>query len=75
MSEDRLETLNETLSRQAAEWTTQDLEAIVAGMRSIREQWNTAQAVGSRKLVRSSSITKKPVKFAGLTANLSKVKV
>jgi hypothetical protein len=76
---DRVETLNETLSRAAADWTMQDLETIVAGLRTQREKWNEAQAAGSRKLVRSSNVAGNTIvkkgKFSGLAAGLSKVKV
>lgn len=59
---DYITTLNELIEKSAAEWTPDDLAAIVQGLRSQRDRWNDEQAAGSRKLVRSSSITTtKPV--------------
>ena len=74
------ETLDETLRRKAAEWTTSDLEAIVAGMIEIRDRWNVAQAQGKRTLVRAKSVggaakPKSKGKFAGMGASLRKVKL
>jgi len=53
---DYTQTLNEIIAKKAAEWTTQDLEQIVAGLREQSEKWNAEQAAGSRKLVKSSKI-------------------
>lgn len=69
------ETLNEVLSRSAAEWSEADLEAIVSGLREQRTRWTAEQSVGSRKLVRSSSITVKKTPFSGLRTGLKKVEV
>ena len=66
------ETLDQTIALKAEEWTTEDLETIVAGLRAQREKWNLEQTKGSRKLVKSSNIKKKTVstkarKLKGLT--------
>jgi hypothetical protein len=68
-------TLNEVLQKAAAEWTTQDLESIVEGLREQRKLWSVEQAHGSRKLVRSSAIPVKKGKFASLQAGLKKVQL
>lgn len=62
------ETLNITIARAAEEWTTQDLEAIVAGLRSQRERWNIEQQKGSRKLVQSKSVA------TGVSAKAAKLR-
>jgi len=56
-SEPRLNTLNETISRKAEEWTTQDLSAIVESLRRQREIWEQGQREGSKKRVSSKKIT------------------
>lgn len=59
---DYITTLNELIEKSAAEWTPDDLSAIVQGLREQRDRWNDEQSAGSRKLVRSSAIaTTKPV--------------
>lgn len=59
---DYITTLNELIEKSAAEWTPDDLSAIVQGLREQRDRWNDEQSAGSRKLVRSSTIaTTKPV--------------
>ena len=50
------ETLNDLLAKKASEWTGPDLETIVTSLRAQREKWNAEQAIGSRKLVKSSSV-------------------
>jgi hypothetical protein len=55
------DTLNDILAAKASEWTTQDLETIVEGLRSQRERWNAEQAIGSKRLVKSSNIQTKPL--------------
>lgn len=56
-SEPRLNTLNETISRKAEEWTAQDLSAIVESLRRQREIWEQGQREGSKKRVSSKKIT------------------
>lgn len=56
MTEHYTETLNDLMSAKAGEWSDQDLETIVTSLRAQRERWNAEQAIGSRKLVKSSSI-------------------
>lgn len=79
-----VETLNETISRAAKDWTEQDLNAIVAGLRLQRERWNIAQATGSKKRIQSKSINapdkppkvKKPrSKAAMLAAGLKRIRL
>ena len=62
------ETLDQTIAIKAEEWTTDDIEVIVAGLRAQRERWNIEQSKGSRKLVKSNSVTKK------ISAKASKLK-
>lgn len=66
------ETLDQTIARKAEEWTTSDLETIVAGLRAQRERWNIEQSKGSRKLVKSNSVTKTVKKK--VSAKASKLK-
>jgi hypothetical protein len=51
------ETLDELLRRAAADWTQNDLLAIVFSLRKQREEWNTLQAQGSKKRAPASSIS------------------
>jgi len=71
------ETLDETLKRKAEEWTPDDIEAIIAGLRDQRERWNLEQQKGSRKRVTAKNIpgAAKKGKFAGFAAGLKGVKV
>ena len=50
------ETLNDLMAKKASEWTPEILAQIVEGLRTQRERWNAEQALGSRKLVKSSKV-------------------
>ena len=56
------ETLDQTIAIKAEEWTTADLETIVAGLRAQRSRWNIEQSKGSRKLVKSNAVSATPKK-------------
>ena len=60
------ETLNTMLAKAASEWSREDRLAMIEGFRAQREQWNAAQAEGSRKRVTSKQITvsKKKINLA-----------
>jgi hypothetical protein len=46
-----VETLNDLISKAAADWTTTDRHALVAALREQRERWNVEQRTGSNKRV------------------------
>ena len=74
------ETLDETLKRKAEEWSPDDINAIIEGLRNQRERWNLEQQRGSRKRITAKSIDgasspAKKGKFAGFAAGLKGVKL
>lgn len=74
------ETLDETLKRKAEEWSPADIEAIIEGLRNMRDHWNLEQQKGSRKRITTKSIegakgAAKKGKFAGFASGLKGVKL
>ena len=51
------QTLNDLLLMRASEWSPQDLEAIVEGLRAQRERWNQEQSIGSRTRVTAKQVS------------------
>lgn len=48
-----VETLNDLISRAAADWSVTDRHALIAALREQRERWNAEQRAGSGKRVTS----------------------
>ena len=69
------ETLNITIARSAESWTSQDLSAIVAGLREQRARWNQEQVKGSKKRVTSNKIKAPKSKAQQLAAGLKKIRI
>lgn len=63
-----VETLNDLISKAAAEWTTTDRHALIAALREQRERWNAEQQAGSRKRVTSkqTEVTRKGARALSL---------
>lgn len=72
-------TLDETIATAAETWSRKDRLQIIEGLRAQRDQWNTLQKQGSRKMAKSSAIpvakpARKP-KTMGLAAHLKGIKL
>jgi hypothetical protein len=49
-------TLNDTISLAAEEWTTETIQQIVEGLRAQSARWNDLQQNGSRKRLTSKNV-------------------
>ena len=49
-------TLDDYLTKKAAELNDEDLEKIVKGFRDLRAQWNANQAAENRKLAKTTKL-------------------
>jgi len=55
--ENTTQTLNDLLLIRASEWSQEDLEAIVEGLRAQRERWTQEQSAGSRARVTARQVS------------------
>jgi hypothetical protein len=64
-----VETLNDLISKAAADWSTTDRHALVAALREQRERWNVEQRAGSNKRVtaKKTEVIRKGVKALSLS--------
>jgi len=73
-----VETLNDVLTRKAAEWTKGDLETIVSALREQRDRWNAEQNLGSGKRITAKKIETgrdKPIKAGSLKLAIKGLKL
>jgi len=65
-----MDTLNELLSKQASEWTDDEVLQLIEALREQRARWNQEQAAGTKKRVTAAAVPVKPAKkdlaFQGL---------
>lgn len=61
-------TLADTLRKHAKDYSDSDLEILVSGLRTQREQWNLAQRQGAKTRITAKSIkVEVPTGLAGFT--------